>query len=74
MVTLRVAPWSVVALRDGLLVFMQLVLFRLRFVFKSCTLRNAVVVQMLECSGVAQPLRDALCAVVSDHSLCVAAP
>ena len=33
-VTLHVAPWSVVALRDGLLVFIQLVVFSLHFVLK----------------------------------------
>ena len=43
-------------------------------IFQSCTLRDAVVVQKLGFSGVAQPLRDARCAVVSDHSRCVAAP
>ena len=42
--------------------------------FQICTLRDAVVVQKLGFSGVAQPLRDARCAVVSDHSRCVAAP
>ena len=42
--------------------------------FQSCTLRDAAVVQKLGFSGVAQPLRDARCAVVSDHSRCVAAP
>ena len=43
-------------------------------IFQSCTLRDAVVVQKLGFSGVAQPLCDARCAVVSDHSRCVAAP
>ena len=33
-VMLRVAPWSVVALRDGLLVFIQFVVLSLHFVFK----------------------------------------
>ena len=42
--------------------------------FQSCTLRDAVVVQKLGFSGVAQPLRDARCAVVRDHSRFVAAP
>ena len=32
-VTLHVAPWSVVALRDGLLVFIQLAVLSLQFVF-----------------------------------------
>lgn len=43
-------------------------------IFQSCALRDAAVVQKLGFSGVAQPLRDARCAVVSDHSRCVAAP
>ena len=43
-------------------------------IFQSCTLHDAVVVQKLGFSGVAQPLRDARCAVVSDHSRCVVAP
>ena len=43
-------------------------------IFQSCTLRDAVVVRKLGLSGVAQPLRDVRCAVVSDHSRCVAAP
>ena len=43
-------------------------------VFQSCTLRDAVVFPKLGFSGVAQPLRDARCAVMSDHSRCVAAP
>ena len=42
--------------------------------FQSYALRDAAVVQKLGFSGVAQPLRDARCAVVSDHSRCVAAP
>ena len=43
-------------------------------IFQGCTLRDAVVVQKVGFSGVAQPLRDALCAMVGDHSRCVAAP
>ena len=43
-------------------------------IFQSCTLCDAVVVQKLGFSGVAQPMRDARRAVVSDHSRCVAAP
>ena len=43
-------------------------------IFQSCTLRDAALVQKLSVPGVAQPLRDARRAVVSDHSRCVAAP
>ena len=43
-------------------------------IFQSCTLRDATVVQKLRFAGVAQPMRDARCAVVSDHSRCVAVP
>ena len=43
-------------------------------IFQSCALRDVAVVQKLGFSGVAHPLRDARCAVVSDHSRCVAAP
>ena len=42
-------------------------------ILQSRTLRDVAVVQKLGFSGVAQPLRDARCAVVSDHSRCVAA-
>ena len=69
---LHVASWSVVALRDGLLVFMQLDVQDV--IFQSCRLRDAMVVQKWCFSGVAQPLRDARCPVVSDHSRFVAAP
>ena len=43
-------------------------------IFRSCTLRHLVVVQKLDFPGLAQPLCDARCAVVSDHSRCVATP
>ena len=42
-------------------------------VFQSCTLRDVVVARRSSFSRVAQPLRDARCATVSDHSRCVAA-
>ena len=43
-------------------------------VFQSCALRDSAVLRNLGFSGVAHPLRDARCGVVSDHSRCVAAP
>ena len=43
-------------------------------IFQGCTSRDAVVIQKLGFSGVAQTWRDARCAAVSDHSRCVAVP
>ena len=65
MVTGRVARWIAVFFLVG---SAQVALCVQDVIFENCTLRDAAVLQKLGFSGVAQPLRDARCAVVSDHS------